>query len=156
MGSSNAQEEFERLFEASKQSLIGQAYLLTGDLQDAQDLVQEAFLRAWRAWGRVGSLDDPPAWVRHVLYNLAFSHLRRRRIRRRRDSITVPTFVPAADAGHLDILAALGGLPPNQRRAIVLAAVVGLSISEIASELGTGEGTVRVWLSRARATIAAS
>jgi RNA polymerase sigma-70 factor (ECF subfamily) len=43
--SSDAQEEFDRLFESSKRPLVGQAYLLTGDLQDAQDLAQEAFLR---------------------------------------------------------------------------------------------------------------
>lgn len=156
MVSSDAQEEFDRLFESSKRPLVGQAYLLTGDLQDAQDLAQEAFLRAWKNWGRVRTLDDPQGWVRRVLYNLAVSHLRRRRTRRTHERSAVSGVVPAADAGHLELLAAVRALPANQRQAVVLSAVVGLSISEIATELGAGEGTVRVWLSRARATIGAS
>lgn len=155
MEGSQAEGDFDRVFNSSKHALIGQAYLLTGDLQDAQDLVQEAFLRAWRQWGRVSNLDDPQAWIRRVLYNLAISHLRRRNTRIGLRSFTVQRPVPAVDANHLDILAVLSTLPPNQRQAIVLWSVAGLSIGEIAAELRTGEGTVRVWLSRARTTIAA-
>jgi DNA-directed RNA polymerase specialized sigma24 family protein len=47
---SDAGEEFRRLFERSNRNLLAQAYLLTDDRQEAQDLVQEVFLRAWRAW----------------------------------------------------------------------------------------------------------
>ena len=153
MEGSNAEEEFDRLFEASKRLLIGQAYLLTGDLQDAQDLVQEAFLRAWKDWERVSTLDDPQAWIRRVLYNLAVSHLRRRRTRTLHRASIAQQAIPAVDVGHLDVLAIVKGLPVNQRQAIVLWSVAGLSIEEIAAALGTGEGTVRVWLSRARAAI---
>ena len=55
--------------------------------------------------------------------------------------------------GHLDVIAAVSTLPPNRRRALVLKAVGGMSTSEIADELGTSADTVRVWLSRARASV---
>ncbi len=59
------------------------AYLLTGDRQTAQDLTQEAFLRAWSRWARISKYDDPRAWTRRVLYNLIISKTRSNKVRRK-------------------------------------------------------------------------
>lgn len=64
---------FDDFFRNSKRPLVSMAYVLTGDLQVAQDLTQEALLRAWSRRGRVRTYDDPRAWTRRVLRNLIVS-----------------------------------------------------------------------------------
>jgi RNA polymerase sigma-70 factor (ECF subfamily) len=59
--------------------MVGLAYTLTGSRAVAEDLTQEAMLRAYREWGRVSSYDNPATWVRRVVLNLAASRWRRRR-----------------------------------------------------------------------------
>jgi RNA polymerase sigma-70 factor (ECF subfamily) len=144
---------FDAFVRASGGPLFGQAYLLTGQYHEAQDLVQETFVRAWQHWRKVSGYDDPLGWARHVLHNLAVSRWRRNR--RRRTEPEVEGSVAPPDIGHLDLVEALGRLPERQRRAIVLHDVVGMDVAEIAVELGSPEGSVRGWLSRGRATLAA-
>jgi RNA polymerase sigma-70 factor (ECF subfamily) len=147
-------EEFRRLFERYGRTLLAQAYLLTGDRQESQDLVQDAFLRAWRDWSRVSTLDNPETWLRRVLYNLAVSRWRRLTTRRSYEkSARTDASSPAPGVGHLDVMSALRSLPPRQREALVLVAIVDLTTAEAAREMGASEGTVRVWVSRARATM---
>ena len=148
-------KEFGHFFDEAKPRLVGQAYLFTGNLQDAQDAVQETLFRAWRDWERVGRLEDPQAWACHVLHNILVSRWRRARTCRVRSGSERSRQALPADVGHLDVVAALGRLPANQRRAIVLRTIVGLSTREVAAELGTTEGTVRVWLARGRAGLVA-
>jgi RNA polymerase sigma-70 factor, ECF subfamily len=136
--------------------LFGQAYLLTGQYQEAQDLVQETFVRLWQNWGKVREYDDPPGWARHVLHNLAVSSWRRHRRRRSAQELEVAVAVAPPDVAHLDVIAALADLPERQRRAIVLHHVAALSVAEIAAEMRAPEGSVRAWLSRGRAALAAA
>lgn len=147
-------KEFGRFFDEAKPRLVGQAYVFTGNLQDAQDVAQEALLRAWKDWDRVSQLDDPHAWARHVLHNLLVSSWRRARTRRLRGLSLRASESAPTDVGHLDVVAALRKLPVNQQRAIVLRTIAGLSAADVAAELGTTEATVRVWLARARASLA--
>jgi RNA polymerase sigma-70 factor (ECF subfamily) len=70
---------FEELYRAEWGSMVGLAYTLTGSRAVAEDLTQEAMLRAYREWGRVSSYDNPATWVRRVVLNLAASRWRRRR-----------------------------------------------------------------------------
>lgn len=74
---------FDAYFRQSRQPLVAMAYLLTGDMQTAQDLTQEALLRTWSRWARIGDYDDPQAWTRRVLYNLIVSKARSNKVRRR-------------------------------------------------------------------------
>ena len=149
-----AQRDYERFFEVARDSLMGQAFLLTGDIEESRDLVQEVLLRVWRQWPRICKFDDPQAWARRVLHNLAIGRWRHDRVRRRWHG-AVPTTTPGPGVGHLDLVRALHRLPVKQQRALVLHDVVGLSVTEIAADLAVPEGTVRSWLSRGRALIAA-
>ena len=74
-------ETFDVYFREFKRPLLAMAFVLTGDLATAQDLTQEAFLRTWIRWSRVAKYDDPEAWTRRVLYNLAVSKKRGDRVR---------------------------------------------------------------------------
>jgi RNA polymerase sigma-70 factor (ECF subfamily) len=146
------EEEFDAFFRRVSASLVGQAYALGGDLPVAQDLAQEALTRAWSRWGRVRALDDPDAWARHVLHNLAIGDWRRRQSRYRR--VTPERDAPAPDLEAVALAAALSALPERQRRAIVLHDAAGVPVRAVAAELGVPEGTVRSWLSRGRALLA--
>jgi RNA polymerase sigma-70 factor (ECF subfamily) len=145
---------FDAYFRTAMQSLIGMAYLLTGDLQVAQDLTQEAFLRTWSRWHRISKYDDPLAWTRRVLYNLIISRSRSNKVRRR--SVDAPRSVPPPDESHLMLAAALRSLPETQMRALILHDGAGLSVREVAFEMKVPEGTVKSWLSRGRSTAARS
>jgi RNA polymerase sigma-70 factor (ECF subfamily) len=145
---------FDDYFRASKKSLLAMAYMITGDIQVAQDLAQEAFLRTWIHWSRVQKYDDPRAWTRKVLRNLIVSKSRSDTFRRSR--IESPGTVPPPDEAHLMLAAALRSLPENQMLAIVLHDGAGMTVPEVALTMKVPDGTVKSWLSRGRATAALS
>jgi RNA polymerase sigma-70 factor (ECF subfamily) len=151
---SRAETEYERFFAVAKRSLMAQAFLLTGDVEESRDLVQEVLFRAWRQWSRVGSYDDPLGWARRVLHNLAIGRWRRERSRRRFHAEPNAAVASPPDVGHLDVIEALHRLPEHHQRALVLHDVAGLTVVEVAAELEAPEGTVRSWLSRGRTALA--
>lgn len=155
MVGSDPEASYERFFAEAKRSLMSQAYLLVGDFEESQDFVQEVLLRAWRDWPKISSYEDPKGWARRVLHNLVIGNWR---ATKGRTTVAMPADIgaPAPGVGHLDIVAALQRLPLAQRRALILHDVVGLTVSEVADELDAREGTVRSWLSRGRAVLAAS
>lgn len=71
-------EEFEEFYAHSAKQLVGQVYLMTGDLHEAQDVVQEAFVRAWGRRSALYRDAGPEAWIRTVAWRLAVSRWRRR------------------------------------------------------------------------------
>jgi RNA polymerase sigma-70 factor, ECF subfamily len=73
--------DFDQLYQVHFGRVLAAAYALTGDPQTAQDLTQEAFCRAWQRWSRIAAYDDPLAWVRRVVTNLANKRPRTRRTR---------------------------------------------------------------------------
>lgn len=146
-------DAFDAFFREAKKPLLAMAFVLTGDLATAQDLTQEAFLRTWARWSRVAKYDDPQAWTRRVLYNLAASKSRSDRVRQKAPR-EQPRPTPAPNESHVMLAAALRSLPEDQVRALVLHDGAGHSISEVATEMKVPEGTVKSWLSRGRATAA--
>lgn len=70
-------DEFEEFYAHSVKDLVGQVYLMTGDLHEAQDVVQEAFVRAWGRRARLRREAGPEAWIRTVAWRLAVSRWRR-------------------------------------------------------------------------------
>lgn len=146
------EDDFDALYRRSAPRLMAQAFALTGDRAAAEDLVQDAFGRAWVRWSRVQRLENPEAWIRRVMLNQAISDWRRRSKR--------PPADPRPLRGEPDLealwlAAALRKLPPNQRRAVVLHDAAGLSVPEIAHELHAPAGTVKSWISRGRANLSA-
>ena len=144
---------FEDFFRVTGPRLVALGYVFTGDRSQAQDLAQETLLRAWQRWDKVSAYEDPAAWCRRVLSNLATSEWRKSSRRR-----TVPpssSFAPEPDVEALELARALDTLPPPQRTAIVLHDAGDLSVADVARELDVPEGTVRSWLSHGRKALAA-
>ncbi len=155
VGSLSTEATFAAFFDLVGPQLLRAAFLMTGSRQDAEDLTQEVLTRAWQHWRRLVRHDHPEAWARRVLGNLVINRWRRRTLERRRGRPIEPGgTVDPASVGHLDVIRALGELPVRSRQAIVLHDVIGLSVGEIASEMGVPEGTVRSWLHRSRDTLA--
>lgn len=148
---------FDDLYAAHYADLTVQLFAYFGDRQEAQDLVQEAFCRALARWRTVSRYDDPVAWVRRVAWNLAVSRWRRGRTALgflRRQRVAEPQ-VAGPGPERVALVAALGTLPPAQRRAVVLRYLADLTIAQIAEQEGVAEGTVKSWLHRARSALAA-
>lgn len=145
--SQHARAEFEVFFERHHRELSRLAYLLTGDHLAADDLTADAFLVAWRQWDRVWSADQPLAYVRRVVVNLAATRIRR--IVRERTRL--PLFhVSDADAtagpdgaAVVDVRAALQRLPNRRRACVVLRHALDLPEAEVADILGISVGTVK-------------
>jgi RNA polymerase sigma-70 factor, ECF subfamily len=148
-------EGFDAFYEGSSRRVLHQMYAMTGNLADAQELVQEAYARAWQRWSSVSTYDDPEAWVRTVAWRLAAS-----RWRKARNGVTAllrhgpAPDTPEPSLDNVALVAALKQIPEAQRRTVVLHHLVGLSVAEVAHEMHVPEGTVKARLSRGRAALA--
>lgn len=148
--------EFDDFYAASFARLVGQLYAMIGDRDEAQECVQEAFVRAWSRRGSLDRAEHPEAWIRTTAYRLAVSRWRRRRLARRpADRALAPaTHTDAADETRVALVTALSRLPENQRQALVLHHLCDLPVHAVAREIGVPEGTVKARLSRGRAALA--
>lgn len=148
-------EEFDRFYAASFHRLVGQVYAMIGDRDEAQECVQEAFVRAWSHRRQLERAQAPEAWVRTTAYRLAVSRWRRtvrgRRAPDRAVQQTTPPAEPSED--HVAVVSALRQLPEAQRRALVLHHVCDLPVQTVAAEVGVPVGTVKARLSRGRAAL---
>jgi RNA polymerase sigma-70 factor (sigma-E family) len=147
-------DEFTVFAEAQWRTLWRAAWLLTGDAQHAEDLVQGALERSWPYRARLTSDAARRAYVLRVLTR-AFT-----RDRRRRWHGEIPTAFPPDEAAtepepevRLAVRAALDALPARQRSAIVLRYFLDLSEAETADAMGCGVGTVKTHVKRALATL---
>lgn len=140
------------LYAASHGRLVVQVAALTGDLAEAQDVVQEAFVRAMGKWSLLRDYDNPEAWLYAVARNLARS--RWRRAQRALHLAPAPQPAPELSPDRVALLAALSRLPADQREAIVLHHLVDLPLDEIALRQGVPLGTVKARLSRGRKALA--
>jgi RNA polymerase sigma-70 factor (ECF subfamily) len=147
-------EEYRAFYAVAFPRLVGQVYLLTGDLGEAQDVVQEAFIRAWGRRRRFSDGDEPDAWIRTVARRLAVSRWRSARsalVAWRRHGPADDAPAPGVETPL--IVAALQRLPEEQRRAIVLHHLCDLPVEQVATETGAPPGTVKARLSRGRAAL---
>ncbi len=149
-------EEFEQFYAQAVARLTGQLYVMTGDLQEAQDVVQEAFVKAWVRRGRLERDGQPEAWIRTVAWRLAVS---RWRFRRRsadawgRGGGGVEHVAPP-DPDHVVLVDALRELPAQQRRTLTLHYLCDLTVEQIAGETGLSTSTIKTHLVRGRAALA--
>ncbi|ARP71056.1 SigE family RNA polymerase sigma factor [Streptomyces pluripotens] len=149
------EREFDAFYTASVGRLIGQLYAMTGDLAEAQDVVQEAFARAWERRSELDLNGAPEAWVRTVAWRMAVSRWRRVRTAlafARRQGPPAP--VPPPEPHHVLLVQALRQIPEAQRHAVVLHHLCDLPVEQVAAETGRPVGTVKAQLSRGRAALA--
>ena len=139
-------EEFDAFFSVSYSRLVGQLYAMTGDWAGAQELVLEAFVRAWDHRSQFDLVAAPDSWIRTVAWHLAGS-------RRRREREAAGDGAPAG-AERVTFVEALRRLGEDQRCAAVLHYLCDLGIEEIAAETGVAVEAVAMGLARARAALA--
>jgi RNA polymerase sigma-70 factor (sigma-E family) len=151
-----AADGFSEFVAARGDALWRSAWLLTGDHQLAEDLVQTALAKSWRHWRRVGP-DGFEAYVRRVLYTTYVSWWRRK-WRGERPTERLPETGeagPDTDVRH-DLVTALATLPRGQRAVVVLRYFEDLTVRQTADALGVSEGTVKSQAARALDTLRSS
>lgn len=149
---------FTAFVQAHSGSLHHTAYLLTGNQQAADDLLQDALLKTWLAWRRI---DHKAAWAytRRVMVNLTTDRWRRRRYEaitldiddRRPDPVGEVGFDAADDRSF--IVRQLATLTPQERAMVVLRYYADLSEADVAEHVGVSVGTVKSTCSRALARL---
>jgi RNA polymerase sigma-70 factor (ECF subfamily) len=149
--------EFERFFEVERRRLFRALYLMTGSAHEAEELAQDAFLKIWERWDRVGGMDDPVGYLYRTAMNLARSRARRL-VRAARAPFSAERLVEpygAADT-HDAVVRALARLAPRQRQAVVLVELLDRSTQEAADLMHVSNSTVRSLTSEARKSMRAA
>jgi RNA polymerase sigma-70 factor, ECF subfamily len=145
---------FEDFFGTEHARLCGALCLVTGDRHEAEEIMQDAFLRLWERWEQVRGLDDPSAYLFRTAMNVFRNRYRRAALSVRRTLSLAPSEDAFATVEDRDVVVrALRDLTPDQRAAVVLTGYVGLSSEEAGKMLGMRAGTVRTLATRARAAI---
>ena len=149
-------ESYPAFYRREYPKMVAIAAAVTGNRAIAEDLAQEAMVRAHRHWDRVAGYERPGAWVRRVTINLSLSAVKRsgaelRRLLRIAERTTIPE--PDVDDAH--VWKAVATLPGKQRAAIALHYLEDRPIDEIASILEISNATARVHLHRGRQALAA-
>ncbi|GAA1579607.1 SigE family RNA polymerase sigma factor [Kribbella sancticallisti] len=149
-------ESLQDVYDGCYRRLVAQLYAFCGSLSEAEDAVQEAFVRAVEKPRRFAQVDNPEAWLRTVALNVARSRYRRATIFHGLISRAVQPqdAVPGLSPDHVALVDALNQLPWEQLEALALFHIVDLPIRDIALQLGIPEGTVKARLSRGRAHLA--
>ena len=151
--------DFTEFYRRSKDECLFTVLLSVGDKDTAQDLVAEAFARAWASWRTVGRHPAPTAWVVRTALNANISWWRRRR-----REVPIPDPAVIADLVYADnpggpvdprIMAALLRLPARQRQVVALRLFLDLDTGRTAETLGIAPGTVQAHLGRAIAALRA-
>jgi RNA polymerase sigma factor (sigma-70 family) len=148
----NLEDEFADFFEAEHRTLYRRMWLVCGDRNEAEEIVQDSFLRIWERWDRVREIDDPTGYLYRTAMNVFRSRYRRGLLVLRRAVGQAPAAdeFAAADARET-VRRVLATLTPRQRAAIVLVELLGFSSSEAGKVLGIRPGTVRALASQGRA-----
>ena len=145
---------FEAFFQVEHERLQRALYLVTGDVQEAEELMQDAFIAVWERWDRVGEMDEPTGYLYRTAMNRLRSRLRRASQAAKRALGAREGGDAFAEADERDALArALARLPERQRAAVVLTELLGYSSEEAGRILGVKDVTVRSLASQARAAL---
>jgi RNA polymerase sigma-70 factor (sigma-E family) len=162
----SSRQEFERFVTDRSGSLLRTAYLMAGNLAEAEDLVQETLLRVARHWPKVRAMEYPAAYARRVLVNVALDGAERRA--RRAGELAASDGDDATDLADIraqrglygvdaqqELLGALGALTARQRAIILLRYWEDLPEADVAEILGCSVGTVKSTASRGLARLRA-
>lgn len=144
-------EPFSQFFRAEYSAVVAIVYGVSGSGPAAEDIAQEAFLRAHRDWDRLQAMDSPGAWVRRVAMNLARS--RWRRLRAEAAAVArlspPPVFVPP-DGAAAAFWEEVRRLPNRQAQAVTLRYLEDLTVAEISYVMEVAEGTAKALLHQGR------
>ena len=147
-----AAASFEGFFASEQTRLLRAVYLLTGNVQEAEEIVQDAFMAVWERWDRVRAMDEPVGYLYRAALNRHRSKVRRalRAARRAIGAAEGADLFAAAD--ERDALArAIATLTPRRREALVMVEVLGHNSTEAGALMGVSDVTVRRLVSEARA-----
>lgn len=145
---------FEELFLEHHDRLYRALYFITGSAHDAEELMQEAFLKLWERWDSVDAIEDPVAWLFRVSLNGFRMRTRRARVAARRLVTASSPSDPFEDVDiREDLRRMLRSLPQRQRAALVLTQIFDYSSEQAARILGIRATTVRVLASQGRAAL---
>lgn len=146
--------EIAALFDDHYRRLRGLAYLMTGDSARSEEIVMEAFVKAFTGWNRFRSVDNPHAYLRQIVVNLCRSRFRREKVEQRVNALVHRREQMRAEPEretHMDLWNAVRKLPDRQRACIVLRYLEDMSEADIAQALDCSTGTVKSQLFKARA-----
>jgi RNA polymerase sigma factor (sigma-70 family) len=152
-GSGRSSRSFEATYAAEAQRLAAAVVVMAGSRQVAEEVVAEAFVRAFERWARVSEMESPTGWI----YRVAINVLRRRQRREtleRRLLRRVPRPDPYVVEIDSDLWLAVESLPPRARVAVGLRYVTDLTEREVAEVMGVAPGTVAATLHDARRRLA--
>ena len=149
------QRDLDTVYAASYRRLVVQVFALCGNLADAEDAVQEAFVAALRRGHGLDHVAHTDAWMRKVALNRLRAGWRHAAVVRKYLGV-VPGPQAPVEVGpeHVAIVTALAQLATEQREVDVLHHLADLGTAAIATELGIPEGTVKSRLARGRARLA--
>ncbi|MGH1492119.1 MAG: sigma-70 family RNA polymerase sigma factor [Acidimicrobiales bacterium] len=149
-------ESYEDFYHRELPALVALAAAVTGSHLAAEDLAQEALVRAYRRWDQLSLYDKPGAWARRVTINLALSSRKRaaNEVRARLRLRSEPT-MSAAPVHYQYLWDAVRKLPGKQRAAVALHYLEDRPVAEIAEILECAESTAKVHLHRGRTALAA-
>jgi len=149
--------DFSSFVAASSRRLLRGAYLITGDLAEAEDLLQTALERAYRRWPSIRQKDVPEAYVRKIIVTTAINAGRRRKFTSAPlDERQLPGLADQAMEslpGRAALLSCVRELPAGQRAVLVLRYFDDLTEAETARILGCSVGTVKSQHARAMARL---
>jgi RNA polymerase sigma factor (sigma-70 family) len=145
---------FERFFDSERTRLFGALAVMSCNRAEAEEVMQDAFLKVWERWDRVSNMDSPEGFLYRTALNVYRKRIRRAAVAVRR----VTNLLPEDDAlGGIEtrdeIAQLLRRLSHREREAIVLTAYLGYSTKEAGELLGIKANTVRVLTTRARASL---
>src|SRR5919198_637540 len=143
--------DFESLFLEHQEPLFRALWLVTRNRHEAEEIMQEAFIRVWERWSQVR---NPEAYLYRTAMNVFRSRLRRAAVALRKAVHVLPPDDQFAEVEARDsVVRALAPLPDRQRAAVVLMDVLGLSSEQAGDALGIRPVTVRVLAARGRARL---
>ena len=150
---SQKQADFAAFYAGSRDDCLRTVLAAVGDADKAQDLVAEAFARAWASWRTVSRHPAPRAWVVRTALNLSVSSWRRHRRELPLTGHDAPAHGLASSRVDADLTAVLQRLPARQRQVVALRIFLDMDTAQTADVLGIAPGTVTAHLARALAAL---
>jgi len=148
------EHSFEDFFELEQERLLRLLWMVTGSLQEAEDIVQEAFLRVWERWHKVSVMESPTGYLHRAAMNIFRNRYRRVQLGLRKAvGVEPPVDAFGSAEDRISVSSALGRLTPKQRAALVLTELLGYPADETGQMLGIRGSTVRSLSSTARAAL---